>query len=521
MAEADIDSRPVIVWKTGTASLRIASVRYRCMLPAMLLEESGYRSLILERGETLRSLHGVCAVILVKTFSREDLRFAERAHRAGIPVVLDLCDNIFVPGYGGELMSRWAFFGDIARLASVIVTTNGALTREVMARVPGVATTEIVDPLERRDDVERLGGRVAAWREHPALARSAILDGPLWRGIRGAAEEGLWHVRNMRRIPWGGWRSQLHSARHRCRRLLRRMRGAAGAKLSSLRRMYPGAASLVPRPLRRTVMDLVMPRPRRPQEVPAMTQGVSNLQTRSRVGVAPGQPGEASPTAGSAPEPLQQVIWFGNQGGTSYSTFGMQSILIAADALARIFAESPFQLLVVSKSRARYEQLIEPLPFPTVYKDWDPVAIFDDIAASAVCIIPNSRDAFSACKSANRAVLSLSLGTPVVASWTQALEPLEDCVVLDDWTGGLRAYLTDRARASRDVARARAVIDTVFSPATNVAHWQRVLRGLVPPAAAPTMTAHGPSASNPRPPADAGAGTTAAWTREPVTREER
>ena len=38
-------------------------------------------------------------VIFVKSFALKDLLFAQRASEAGIAVVLDLCDNIFVPNY--------------------------------------------------------------------------------------------------------------------------------------------------------------------------------------------------------------------------------------------------------------------------------------------------------------------------------------------------------------------------------------------------------------------------------------
>ena len=113
------------------------------------------------------------------------------------------------------------------------------------------------------------------------------------------------------------------------------------------------------------------------------------------------------------------------------------------DSLARINQTLPLRLRVISNNRDMFNEIFEALPFPAEYRAWDPLFVFDQVGSADVCILPNSRDAFSSTKSANRAVLALSLGVPVVATRIPSMEPLQGCVVLDDWDAGLRRYLGD------------------------------------------------------------------------------
>jgi hypothetical protein len=133
------------------------------------------------------------------------------------------------------------------------------------------------------------------------------------------------------------------------------------------------------------------------------------------------------------------------------------------------------RLVVVSNDRQGYEKLVQPLGIETQYVEWNSETIWSDIQASAVAIIPNSRDPIAICKSANRAVLALSLGVPVVASRTPAMEVLEGCVCFDDWVEGLYRYLTDPALVQDHLMRARIVLQREFGPDRIGRQWQDVL----------------------------------------------
>ena len=168
------------------------------------------------------------------------------------------------------------------------------------------------------------------------------------------------------------------------------------------------------------------------------------------------------------------ILWFGNH-GAKYGSFGMESILDVAEAIEKLSREISLRLVVVSNSRDKYQHYVEPLPFDTDYLRWHPRAIYDYIGASDVTIIPNSQSIYSICKSANRAVLSLSQGTPVVASRTPALDLFADCIVLDDWEAGLRQYLLTREVGGAHVEKAQGAIAQHLSGEKIAQQWLQLL----------------------------------------------
>jgi glycosyltransferase involved in cell wall biosynthesis len=180
---------------------------------------------------------------------------------------------------------------------------------------------------------------------------------------------------------------------------------------------------------------------------------------------------------GRRPSDLPRVVWFGNVGSVQ-PRFGLVNLVDIAGELAAAAHERPFRLLVVSGSEAAYRRDIAPLPLPTEYRPWSAGRIRRDLRGSAVAIVPNSRDPFSVCKSANRVVLALSAGTPVVATDVPALAPLRDSIALDDFAGGLARYLGDPGRAASDVARGRATIQREYAGAAVAARWRNVLAAI-------------------------------------------
>ena len=90
-------------------------------------------------------------------------------------------------------------------------------------------------------------------------------------------------------------------------------------------------------------------------------------------------------------------------------------------------------------------------------------------------VVPNSRDEFSICKSANRVTLALSQGVPVVATRIPSLEPLADCVLFDDFRAGVSAYLEDRKLAAEHLSRAELVLAREYSAEAVAERWLSVL----------------------------------------------
>lgn len=173
------------------------------------------------------------------------------------------------------------------------------------------------------------------------------------------------------------------------------------------------------------------------------------------------------------------VIWFGLS-GSSHGRVGMITLSECLVNLARFDQIVPLRLCVVSNNREMFNELFRAIPFPVEYHAWDPLLIFDQVRRADVCILPNSRDAFSRTKSANRAVLALSLGVPVIATSIPSIDPLQGNVVLDNWDAGLRRYLGDPEATRMDLAGASDVIDKIYSPDAVGEAWRRVIAGLDP-----------------------------------------
>jgi len=364
---------PTVCWRLSAWGPDLASTRYRAAIPALHLVRHGVAS------RFSWGAHGVLepgppdVLVFVKTFSERDLRLAREAAAAGVAVVLDVCDNVFAPGYRAHSPGN---LRRMAELAAAVVTTGPALAGVLRAELgDDLPLHEVPDPVETPADVS-------------ATVRL------LWRARLGRA--------------------------------LRR----ASADL-------PLAAAAA---LRREL-------------VPAL---------RRRLG--PGGPPVGPP----------QVLWFGNAGSVE-PRFGIVNVVDIAAELEAAHAEAPFRLLVVTGTHDAYRERIEPLALDTAFAPWDRLTIFRHVRESAAVIVPNSRDAFSVCKSANRPVLALSQGVPVVASRIPSLEPLDGALVFDDFRAGLVTYLRDRDTARDHVRCGRAVIEREFAPAVVADRWRGAL----------------------------------------------
>jgi glycosyltransferase involved in cell wall biosynthesis len=136
-------------WKVNALSARIASVRYRALLPMLALEGAGVRSHVFADAR-FAGLAELDALVIVKSFTAEDLRLAQEARARGIPVLLDLCDNIFIPGYGGRRKGPTPaqVFVAMAEHAVCIVTTTEPLADVIRAHVEGARVEVVPDGIE-------------------------------------------------------------------------------------------------------------------------------------------------------------------------------------------------------------------------------------------------------------------------------------------------------------------------------------------------------------------------------------
>jgi glycosyltransferase involved in cell wall biosynthesis len=482
--------------------MKRASVRYRGLYPALALTRLGHQVRIFDHALSKREIKKFDCIIIVKSWTPEDLKVARLARSESVPFVVDLCDNIFIHSYGsGVEASR---FGAIARLSGGVITTGPALAERARAALPHLPIFIISDPLERASDnaeLERLFDAELAFarrRRHLLLLKRFLLMPPVY-----AAQVARYHL----------WPATAAAARGDFGRLLM-MRERAADRLGRLLpkilalwpiryaldvlrlHIVPALGDAIKGDLRRcnavvqaaraillrTPRTVTLEREARTMSaVPALDPRTPKASTRNEVhaGLSKVHTGVSNAPAATSIQgnPLRTVIWFGNH-GAPYGDFGIRNILIVAPALARLSREIPIRLLVISNNRHQYEELIRPLPFPSEYREWRQERIFTDIAEADVCIVPNSRDAFSICKSANRIVLSLACGTPVVATSTPASDALAPYVIFDDWDAGLRTYLSDPDRVHRDVTAGQDFIRAAFTLDVLGKQWSSLLHEL-------------------------------------------
>jgi len=203
-----------LAWIVPNADPTVASFRYRCLVPAWALQQIGHDSAIFvdERPDPSE----FDALIVVKQ-AGERLHDVARAFRTrGKPVFLDLCDNIFVPGYaqrrGPELSAETA--GDLARHAEAFGTPTHALERVARRHLgDDVASWVVPDAAITPDGYQAL----SAWLP------GAIVEAPQ-SGLSGGRDlhdgdmfgvESDWQVEHLpedtARVIWFGRHGSFHS----------------------------------------------------------------------------------------------------------------------------------------------------------------------------------------------------------------------------------------------------------------------------------------------------------------------
>jgi glycosyltransferase involved in cell wall biosynthesis len=389
-----------LVWKTQGCQLKIASARIRCLLPALSLERVGFKSVMIEKNESVDLFNNVSALIFVKSFSKHDHQLALRAYQQGTPIVLDLCDNIFLDEYVSDQVSC---FKKMAELASVIVTTTDDLSR--LIRQQNIQTEVIVipDQIEDEKNIHSVIGLIKEWRRR----RFDLLKNKALEFTR----------------VYFNKATRLKNYRHAFALISRR--------ISWLLRVIKSKCLII-------------------------TRGTEVTYDHSSKKV---------------------IIWFGNH-GAPYSSFGYVSLCSIQQQLEAIDKMIPIKLVVVSNSKARFDELISRFNIETEYKKWSLFTIFNEIRSADVCVLPILKDAFSSCKSSNRALLALSLGKPVVTSSTSSMSVLSEFMELDNFYQGTLNYLTDNEYVNQHVNNAKKAIFDAYGPDVIRNKWSELLSTL-------------------------------------------
>jgi glycosyltransferase involved in cell wall biosynthesis len=448
-----------IGWRVAKADAGIASVRYRALMPILGLAERGYQSRIFDEADPYH-LRGIDRLIFVKSLQEGDILLAQEAHRRGISVIYDLCDDIFIEGYQtkGGFASAASVFALIASHAQAVVVTTQPLADVVRKRVPEMPVFVIPDGNETPE---------LQAAEFNALATLRVRVP--WRFRRRRFRGLRPMLRRWMRMAWRAARRPVALVRRATVRVIKRLRRLLSWILKYLRRGVKRVRKWLHRKywlkLAYRCYDagraLLCNVPRRspPRERAALTMATAQARAEKR----------------------QVIVWYGNH-GAPYANFGMRDLLLIREALETVAKEYPVELWVISNSQDKYHQSIAGMAIHSRYIPWRPGVVEQALASAAVVVIPNSKDPFSICKSANRTVLALNHGCPVVATMTPALAPLAGSFVADDFLAGLRRYLGDKEAARADVMRGQQAIAQHFSIPVIAQAWDRVLQTVAAPA---------------------------------------
>lgn len=152
------------------------------------------------------------------------------------------------------------------------------------------------------------------------------------------------------------------------------------------------------------------------------------------------------------------IVWFGNHGSAYADGGGVRDIKKIRDVLEEVDHEFPLALTVISNSKSAYREAVGGWSIPTQYVEWDLRSSARIIGEHDIAVIPIDRNPFTLCKTNNRLAFALHLGVPVVADSIPSYEPFSEACFLDDWEGGLKAYLSDGGLRDRHLATGRAII---------------------------------------------------------------
>lgn len=146
-----------VIWKVSNLSLRVASVRLRTLLPALALARLGYHVTVSDAVPCEEELRQADAIIINKGFHSEDLALARTAGRLGIPVIFDLCDNVFSRDYGDGSGREASQVQSILKHCSALTSTGKPLAATIIQNCDfeGSVTT-IPDSEERLSEVSFL-----------------------------------------------------------------------------------------------------------------------------------------------------------------------------------------------------------------------------------------------------------------------------------------------------------------------------------------------------------------------------
>jgi hypothetical protein len=167
-----------------------------------------------------------------------------------------------------------------------------------------------------------------------------------------------------------------------------------------------------------------------------------------------------------------RLCWFGHHGDAA-PPFGLVDLAPLLPLLAELHERTPLQLTVITGSEASFDERIGAVArVPVRFKPWRRETLRALLVQHDACLLPVRDNPFTRCKSANRLLLALHAGVPVVADPLRAYVPFAAFARLDGFAAALGELARDRdALHERTLAGQRHVRST-WIPARVVEQWR-------------------------------------------------
>lgn len=152
--------------------VNVASILYRGLYPAAQLCRAGHKAFVFDFPPSSRMMRALDALVIVKGMNHRAYGATLRARALGVPVVLDICDDIFVPGYGKGDGAEALNFRAMSAVASAIVTTGPAMVAVLRREIgPNANILVVEDPIETAADNRLVAAAIPQWRRETIFDR--------------------------------------------------------------------------------------------------------------------------------------------------------------------------------------------------------------------------------------------------------------------------------------------------------------------------------------------------------------
>jgi glycosyltransferase involved in cell wall biosynthesis len=175
------------------------------------------------------------------------------------------------------------------------------------------------------------------------------------------------------------------------------------------------------------------------------------------------------------PRPLHadrvEFVWFGNAGART-ARFGLVDLALVRGSLERIARNRALHLKVVSNHAKRASKVLASARFEWSYEAWSEEGCRDAIAAADICLLPAYLSPITRPKTNNRALLSLWMGTPVIASAIPSYRVFPSGIRFERWEAHVREILSAPAEIATEIREAQDFIRKRWSAEVIAPQWR-------------------------------------------------